>query len=75
MLFAESDRSLVRLLDALAHQPPDLPVLLALQQSVRALADHYEHQKVDVRLRHQIILATPRFAPVSANVTRDGKPR
>jgi AcrR family transcriptional regulator len=59
VLFAESDRSLVRLLDALSHQSPEVPVLLALQQSVRALADNYEHQKVDVRLRHQIILATP----------------
>jgi AcrR family transcriptional regulator len=59
VLFAESDRSLVALLDALAHQPPALPVLLALQHAVRALADNYEHQKVDVRLRHEIILATP----------------
>ncbi len=59
VLFAESDRSLVALLDALSHQPRDLPVLLALQQSVRALADNYEHQKIDVRLRHKIILATP----------------
>jgi AcrR family transcriptional regulator len=59
VLFTESDRSLVRLLDALSHQPPDVPILLALQQSVRALADNYEHQKDDVRLRHEIILATP----------------
>jgi AcrR family transcriptional regulator len=59
VLFTESDRSLVRLLDAMSHQPPDVPVLLALQQSVRALADNYEHQKIDVRLRHEIVLATP----------------
>jgi AcrR family transcriptional regulator len=59
VLFAESDRSLVALLDALAHQPPALPVLLALQHAVRALADNYEHQKIDVRLRHEIILVTP----------------
>jgi AcrR family transcriptional regulator len=59
VLFAESDRSLIALLDALAHQPPDVPVLLALQHAVCALADNYEHQKIDVRLRHEIILATP----------------
>jgi hypothetical protein len=59
VLFAESDRSLVRLLDTLAVQPRDVLALVALQQSVRALADNYEHQKVDVRLRHQVILDTP----------------
>jgi AcrR family transcriptional regulator len=59
VLFAESDRSLVRLLDTLAVQPRDVPVLVALHQSVRALADNYEHQKDDVRLRHQIVSATP----------------
>ena len=59
VLFAQSDRSLVRLLDTLADQPPDVPAFEALRRAIRTLAEDYLVDKEAVVLRHQIMTTTP----------------
>ena len=59
VLFAQGDRSLVRLLDTLRGQPAEVPALEALRQAVRTLAEDYEEDKEAVILRHRIMSATP----------------
>lgn len=59
VLFAQSDRSLVRLLDTLRSQPSDMPAFEALRRAVRTLAEDYEEDKEAVVLRHKIMTTTP----------------
>jgi AcrR family transcriptional regulator len=59
VLFAQSDRSLVRLLDTLADQPPEVPAFEALRRAIRTLAEDYLVDKEAVVLRHQIMTTTP----------------
>jgi len=59
VLFAQSDRSLERLLATLRNEPADLRPLEALRRAMRALARDYVEDKEAVVLRHQIMTATP----------------
>ncbi|HTN78747.1 MAG TPA: TetR family transcriptional regulator [Acidimicrobiales bacterium] len=59
VLFAQSDRSLERLLETLRDEPADLRPLEALRRAMRTLAGDYVEDKEAVVLRHQIMTATP----------------
>ena len=59
VLFAQSDRSLERLLETLRGEPSDLRPLEALRRAMRTLAGDYVEDKEAVVLRHQIMTATP----------------
>ena len=59
VLFAQSDRSLERLLETLRGEPSDLRPLEALRRAMHTLAADYVEDKEAVVLRHQIMTATP----------------
>ncbi len=75
VLFAQGDRSLVRLLDTLRGQPAEVPALEALRQAVRTLAEDYEEDKEAVILRHRIMSATPALRTALRSASRGGRPR
>ena len=58
-LFAQSDRSLDRLIETLERQPAELPPLEALRLAMQSLSEDYLEDKETVVLRHQIMSATP----------------
>jgi hypothetical protein len=58
-LFADGDARAAHVLQVLRAQPPEVPLLDALQAAVLDVANDYESQRGAVLLRHRIVAATP----------------
>jgi AcrR family transcriptional regulator len=57
-LFAESDAGRDVLLEALAAQPDDVPLLDALQAAMRAVAEYYADQRDRLRMRQEVVTSS-----------------
>jgi AcrR family transcriptional regulator len=57
-LFAESDAGRNVLLEALATQPDDVPVLDALQGAMRSVAGYYADQRDRLCMRHEVVTSS-----------------
>jgi AcrR family transcriptional regulator len=58
-LFAESDAGRSILLQSLAAQPVDVPLLVALQSAMRSVVAYYADQRDRLRMRHQVVTSSP----------------
>jgi AcrR family transcriptional regulator len=58
-LFAESDAGRAILLESLATQPVDVPLLEALQSAMRSVVAYYADQRDRLCMRQQVVTSSP----------------